>query len=939
MSDTTATTSATETVLSPGKKVARAERISFARLLIRALGISFASIISLVLAFYAFYAMPQVQDLLFDAKPYLAQEIIYWAGFYIVGIFLWALPLVFTARLLLLQNFDEIGVDSEDRFRFIIFRLPSMYVVFAFLAVLIGIVMAASNLPTPSARFGNPAEGPLRDYIEQHLITLFFATLVVLVLVIVRNFFLIGYGKQMQGLETSNPAAFKRTLIRFERLANKVHADLEAMDLHLTQLKPDFLSMETWIAAQRVKVFMWRYMSWVWWIIVALIALHFISYSEHVQGWFAATGVPSSNWFAGTMNMISDTLSMKRAVFLHVLFGAWLPFIAFLALLSNRYQFPFIATIIVVAIGLTLFFSDGHDMRVIKLDAAQQAKLNPPSFDEAVRKWKAASGWNAKGCEDLAADDPALQLCPRPIIVAGEGGGSRAAFLTASVLGSLEDESLDQVRKDPTARPFHKQLFAISSVSGSSVGAAFYIGALQRQGWVPLDQLKNALYRQRLWFLNVANAGKDNEKFLHDAVTYKDALQATLSNDFLSPVMVGYLARDVPTLSRLPMVLDRAGVIETSWEDAFGDVYGLSREDSPLSAPLQSFAPGDTPDKWMPLLFFNSTSIETGRRILVTPVKINAPLKDNSVLFADTYDMHELVCSAKKIENLRLADKIARFLPSIFSPLSGVKCKDGKPVTADIRLSTAASLSSRSPFVSPHANIRDKNAQVVDSTVDGAYFDNSGAVTAIEIARGLKVTDEKLMPFIVQVSNEPEWFPERCENGRRQSVLRPPLQDETDLKSLGTFGNIFTVNATRIARAYETIIEMPRQLSAMNDGKDSGKQIYICPQQKENFFWGKIVSASTPDKKVRSLQMQQNIQVTTQEYSAEGRKSVSLSWWLSPPLQAYLDAQVYSRHNRRVRNCVLSLLRGDAAEQLYGTRDQCATRTRPDHRRRSFERW
>jgi hypothetical protein len=386
------------------------------------------------------------------------------------------------------------------------------------------------------------------------------------------------------------------------------------------------------------------------------------------------------------------------------------------------------------------------------------------------------------------------------------------------------------------------------------------------------------------------------------------------------------------------MVLDRAGVIETAWEDAFGAVYGLSRKESPLSAPLQSFAPGDTPDKWMPLLFFNSTSIETGRRILLTPVKINTPLRDGSVLFADTYDMHELVCSNKKVANLRLTDKIARFLPSIFSPLSGVKCKDGKPVTADIRLSTAVSLSSRSPFVSPHANIRDKNAQVVDSAVDGAYFDNSGAVTAIEIARGLKVTDERLLPFILQVSNEPEWFPERCEKGSQVSVLRPPLQDETDLKSLGTFGNILTVNATRIARAYETIIEMPRQLSAMNNGVISGKQVYICPQRKENFFWGKIVSASTPDKKVRSLQMQQNIQMTTKEHSAQGRKSVSLSWWLSPPLQAYLDAQIYSRHNLATRNCVLSLLRGEAAKHIYGTRDPCVTRAQPHQRRRFFER-
>jgi hypothetical protein len=38
-------------------------------------------------------------------------------------------------------------------------------------------------------------------------------------------------------------------------------------------------------------------------------------------------------------------------------------------------------------------------------------------------------------------------------------------------------------------------------------------------------------------------------------------------------------------------------------------------------------------------------------------------------------------------------------------------------------------------------------------------------------------------------------------------------------------------------------------------------------------------------------------------------KSVSLSWWLSPSLQAYLDGQLYSANNLAERNCVISLLK------------------------------
>ncbi len=134
-----------------------------------------------LIAFYAFYELPQVQDLLFDARPYWIQEAIYWAGFYAIGIFIWALPLVFSARLLLLQNFDVIGIDTEERFKFYIFRFPSFFVVLAFAAILVGVIAAADNLPVPLQNGGNKYEAPIRSLVETHLITLLIATAGVLV--------------------------------------------------------------------------------------------------------------------------------------------------------------------------------------------------------------------------------------------------------------------------------------------------------------------------------------------------------------------------------------------------------------------------------------------------------------------------------------------------------------------------------------------------------------------------------------------------------------------------------------------------------------------------------------------------------------------------------------------------------------------------------------
>ena len=130
--------------------------------------------------------------------------------------------------------------------------------------------------------------------------------------------------------------------------------------------------------------------------------------------------------------------SLNRAPLLLVLFGAWLPFLTILALLSKRHQFPFILAFIAGSVIFSLFIGDGHDVRIAELTTEQRAALKPASFADALKDWKAASGWTAKGCEQLPAGSPELGGCPRPIIVAGEGGGSRAAFLLASLLGAFE---------------------------------------------------------------------------------------------------------------------------------------------------------------------------------------------------------------------------------------------------------------------------------------------------------------------------------------------------------------------------------------------------------------------------------------------------------------------------------------------------------------------
>ena len=112
--------------------------------------------------------------------------------------------------------------------------------------------------------------------------------------------------------------------------------------------------------------------------------------------------------------------------------------------------------------------------------------------------------------------------------------------------------------------------FAISGVSGGSVGAAIFVSALKAQPNQSVERLKRALYRQKLWFRNLAAAGANaggpengamTPNFLTDFVSYKDSLQAALSNDFVSPILKAFFTRDVSLVSMFPRVMDRAGVL------------------------------------------------------------------------------------------------------------------------------------------------------------------------------------------------------------------------------------------------------------------------------------------------------------------------------------------------------------------------------------------
>jgi hypothetical protein len=209
-------------------------------------------------------------------------------------------------------------------------------------------------------------------------------------------------------------------------------------------------------------------------------------------------------------------------------------------------------------------------------------------------------------------------------LVNAEGGGIRAAYWTASVLGEIQG----------MMPQFGTQLFSLSGVSGGSLGASVFAALLaeQRAGY---------------------------------AVIAKESARRILGGDFLSPVAAALLYPDlVQRLLPFPVAhFDRALALEQAWERAWR--REIERNDR-LAEPMARLREGPG---WAPVLFLNATWVETGKRIIASQAAIGA--ED----FVDTEDAQGFL-APRRLRLSTAAHMSARF--TYVSP-AGTLAKGGKP--------------------------------------------------------------------------------------------------------------------------------------------------------------------------------------------------------------------------------------------------------------------
>lgn len=518
-----------------------------------------------------------------------------------------------------------------------------------------------------------------------------------------------------------------------------------------------------------------------------------------------------------------------------LIFGGWVPILSYLSSIGRRFHIPLVTGVFVLGAAGVYAFGDNHGVRTL---AAVEPAYRRTDLTQAIHQWM-----RANGCAEMPGD------CPRPVLVAAAGGASRASFFTASVIGHFLDFEQQRVgfsftradgtkisraaRDDGRFSPEVEQalsgadiparIFAISGVSGGSYGAAVVAAALAARTGPAAPCPATA---PATWYGGSVSG-------------WRDCLEGLTAGDYLTATFFGLAFHDQVQL----FLQDRAALLERSWEDTFArEVSQAGAKAAPAAAGrlAEPFlgAPRD-PARWVPFLVLNGTSVETGQRIVTTDLQptfaavrrcpTGGPTAECPI-FTHAIDFHSLVRS-----------------------------------DLDVRLSTAATNSARFPVISPPGSIYQVDTDVVDRIVDGGYFENFGAESALELAQAMVDVEPRLAPFVLVISNDPQSV--LTEERTARGVVVPDADDHAWLTEV--MGPVSAIGAVRGGRGRLAVAQTARWLDARFGPRcaDNLAHIKVWPETVD----GRCpVGTATPEK----------------------IREVSMSWWLSKPVQMNLHAQL-----------------------------------------------
>ncbi|NUK03232.1 hypothetical protein [Streptomyces lunaelactis] len=355
------------------------------------------------------------------------------------------------------------------------------------------------------------------------------------------------------------------------------------------------------------------------------------------------------------------------------------------------------------------FDTEGHN--------AVRVRETKQKVNEGVTPKQALAQWAKANC---ALAGPRDKTPVRLVIVSASGGGIRAAYWTGAVLdrffppaafpgpphGTVPAEGDTAQGGDVPGgdgglchvSDGRTPVFAVSGVSGGSLGAVAWLSRTRTPAESPHKDA--ATSRAQL-----ANSGG----------WYQDVFGA----DHLSAAVAWMLYVDIPREFIGFGGKDRAAVLEESWEDKqskLGDLFYSTWQ--------------NTASSWTPLALLNGTAVESGCRVLTSPLEAGAfdrPIGSTSCV--------------RRPEDAQPSDIELPGSPTLVDLREGFLCEK-----QDINRSTAALLSARFPYITPsgrlsacgeHSHGKGKQNDHL-SVVDGGYIESTASLTAFDLHRLVK---------------------------------------------------------------------------------------------------------------------------------------------------------------------------------------------------------
>jgi hypothetical protein len=333
---------------------------------------------------------------------------------------------------------------------------------------------------------------------------------------------------------------------------------------------------------------------------------------------------------------VGEALGSSAVVLLAI--AAWTAAGSTLVYFGSRYRIPTLMFAFLLALACS-FINDNHAIRTLNETLSDQDKV---SLDAALDKWLARVSQNYP-LPDKAAFRPLY-------LVSASGGGIRAAYWPAIILGHIEDRAGDPQNNKAS---FAAHVFAMSGVSGGALGEITFT-ALIATGPT------SATYESRAqWLLD------------------RDFLAADVGKMFFADLFQRFFPIPIP-------LFDRARSLEDAWADAW-DQSEQPVNGNPMNRGVADlYRRADSNNLSLPSLFLNGTSAETGKRIITSNLQVEPILLDHAQLIDGDHGVFT-------------------------DAVSGCEKLQGR----EIRLSTAAHQSARFTYFSPAGRFPD-GTRIVD---------------------------------------------------------------------------------------------------------------------------------------------------------------------------------------------------------------------------------